>query len=159
MIRKLLRRLSTNLQYASSRPGDAGFTLVEVIIAFLLITVVVGGTMGAMVTAGNVQATQHPPAMMEAAGYVKQALDEISEHVDEDDTWFASQQSLGWQPLPFIAAGSESIQRFSAVRKYCVKAMNPVDCNGVGNPADCYAVQTRVCWNGTACPADGDPCP
>ena len=153
------------------RRAQKGFTLIEVMIASVITSLVAAVTLMAFVAAARMNKAQNNPQNAEAADYAQQTVERFRSNIacrqpgDPAGQWFdancGSTLPVGWQddPLPavnttgnrsFLAAGN-----LPAARRYCVTAANPADCT-VG---DCYAIQVRVCWNGTACPAIGAPCP
>lgn len=135
------------------RGSAAGFTLLEVLAASVLASVVAGGMMMAYIAAARMPPPRGIDPMLEANGLAQQTLEWIRNQVAADSTFFATQAAAGWQEDPLPAAGSsESILNQTAVRRYCVRT---ADCAGVG---DCYAADAKVCWNGTPCPAIGSVC-
>lgn len=141
-----------------------GFTLIEVIVASLIASLVAGGTLAAFIAAARMTARQGSPAYAEASGFAQQTLERIRNAVAADDTWFQTQVAIGgWiaDGLPG-GGGSESIQTppppGNAKRCYLV---TPQDCDNdgaVANPPaeqDCYSVSVQVCWRdltGCLCP-------
>lgn len=142
--------------------------------ASLVIAVVVAGTMSAFIVAGRIVGEQNSSIYAEAAACAQQKLEQFRNHVAADvaggDTFLQDKASLGWQTEAgddLSDCGSSNNSSMSIrdaaappVRKYCVK---PGDCDGdtllAGDgEADCYALLTQVCWNGTPCPADGEAC-
>ena len=143
-----------------------GFTLIEVIIASLITSVVAAGTFMAFVAAARMNRVQNNPQNAEAADYAQQTIERFRSNIACGGTWFDANcgQTLpvGWQddPLPAAAgAGNRSLLALpgavAPLRRYCVKPANPIDCAA----GDCYSVQVKVCWNGTVCPAVGSACP
>lgn len=133
--------------------GRAGFTLMEVIMASVIASLVAGGTLAAFIAAARMTARQGSPAYAEAGGFAQQTLERIRNAVAADDTWFQTQAAIGtWiaDALPG-GGGSESIQALPAKRCYLV---TPRDCDALpGN--DCYSVSVQVCWRdftGCLCP-------
>ncbi|GEM_PF-863947 len=137
-----------------------GFTLIEVVVAALIASIVAAGTLMAFITAARMSARQGSPAYAEASGYAQQTLERIRNAVAADDAWFQTQAAVGtWiaDALPG-GGGSESIQALPAKRCYLV---TPQDCDNDGAVAsppaeqDCYSVSVQVCWRdlaGCLCP-------
>jgi len=136
----------------SRRPG--GYTLVEVVVASFLASVVAGGTMMAFVTAARMTQRQGDVRFAEASGLAQQTVEKFRNYVEAGQPWLTSKAPLGWclDQLPSsVVAGTESILKMSARRCYRV---TPEDCDGVGGPGDCYALQVAVCWKDlSTCPA------
>lgn len=138
-----------------SRDGF-GFTLIEVLAASVVATVVAGGVLTAFLVAARMPRRQGNEAQLEANMLAAQTLEWMRNQVATDTTFFADQAALGWQEdVPPPATTSESVLALGGERWYCVWA---ADCDGVGGAGDCYAAQVKVCWNGTPCPAAGAPC-
>ena len=135
-----------------------GLTLLEVIIASLVASIVAGGTLMAFVTAAKMTTSQDLMTNAEASALAREAVEQFRNRVTADEadvTWWQNQAALtandGWvaEPLP-ATGGSESKLNIGAKRCYRVRA---ADCDGVGGAGDCYAVQSRVCWNDVSnCP-------
>lgn len=138
------------------RNGSPGFTLMEVLVATVIISASMWATMTALTTAADIQQRHDGPTFAEANGYALQHIEEVRNMANADDAWFATQKAQGWQTdVTFLpAGGSESIEQpgAPAVRKFCVWEAN---CDGVGGPEDCYGISVKVCWGASACPADG----
>ncbi|MBI2495741.1 MAG: prepilin-type N-terminal cleavage/methylation domain-containing protein [Candidatus Omnitrophica bacterium] len=134
----------------------AGFSLVEVLVASVIGTVVVGGSMMAFVAASRMMQTQNTPAFAEAAGYAQQTLEKYRNMIACDSPWFNpatcaplplntwTEDSL---PLPG-SGGTESFLSSGVKRCYQV---TPQDCDGTGGVGDCLKVEAQVCWNGASC--------
>ena len=114
----------------------SGFTLLEVVLAAVIGSVIAGGTMIAFVTALNI--SHRASGTSEAAHLAQQTIERFRNRIACDDGWFdpatcaASGLPAGWQPdgglPPAITA-----------RDYQVTA----GCNG---EPDCVTVQVRVQW-------------
>lgn len=126
-----------------------GFTLLEILVAALLASVVASATLLAFVAAARMARAQNNPAISEATGYAHQTIEAFRNKVAADQTFLEAKAGLGWQddPLP-RSGGSDSILTLGATRKYNVEK---VDCDGDGTTGDCYAVTSRVCWNDSNC--------
>ena len=138
-----------------------GFTLIEILVAGVIGSVVTSGIFAAYVAAARMMGGANSAEYVEAANFAQQTLERLRNQVATDDTTvFATPPAgTGWQadpdPLP-VSGGSQSILNPpGATRMMCVLAE---DCDGVNGAGDCYAVRVRVCWNGTACPSPGSPC-
>ena len=149
------------------RHARKGFTVMEVLVASIIGSVVAGGTLMAFVAAAKMTDRQSNPATEEAMDYAQQVLEQLRNAVDVNprpNATFAALAGLGWIdalfPVPPGQAGTETIQNMSGSppvspkRKFCVK---PQTCGGA--VGDCYSVLVKVCWNGTTCPANGSACP
>lgn len=141
--------------------GERGMTLLEVLVAALVASVVAGGTATAFVAAARMTHAQSNPGTVEAGGYARETADRLRTRVACDGVWFTADAACAptgavpaaWtaDPLPAPAAGVESFLTTGARRCYRV---TPQDCDGAGGPGDCLAVQVNVCWNNefTNCP-------
>jgi len=146
--------------------GCHGFTLVEVIIASLVVAVVAGGTMMAFIASANMTGpysygtsrTQDLPTLAEANALVQQTVERLRNEVVEplSPSLLASQVGLGWQSdnPAALPVGADTASKLAGVKR-CYRVVW-ADCDGNGVAAnDCYLVQTQVCWNnltGCACP-------
>lgn len=133
----------------------AGVTLMEVLAASVILPVAVFGTATALLTAARINKQVNEGATVEVTGYAQQFLEEVRNHVADDDTWFENQALLGWQPWTFTGSGTVSIELENPDRMYCVARK---DCDGDGTDGDCYAVSVKICWGDTSCPAQGAAC-
>ena len=138
-------------------PRDArGFTLVEVLVASVIASVVAGGTLASYVAAARMMRAQSNPASGEAAGYAQDTIERYRNSVACDNAaWFnpancAPALPAGWQAdlLPG-GGGTDSILNTGARR--CFR-LTPQNCDT--NPADndCIQIDVQVCWNGAPCP-------
>ena len=138
--------------------GCHGFTLVEVIIASLVVAVVAGGTMMAFIASANMTGPysmsrpQDLPTLAEANALAQQTIESLRNDVEmvgaTESPVLATKAASGlWYCAPLPAGGTAS-QLTGAARRYRVVL---ADCDGVGGAGDCYAVQSQVCWNQT-CP-------
>lgn len=147
----------------------AGFSLIEVMMASVITSLVAAGTFMSFVAAARMTQAKNNPQNAEAADYAQQTIERFRSKIackqpaDPTAQWFdancAATLPVGWQddPLPG-GGGTESILAIPGAppaRRYCVSPTNPLDCAA----GDCYTIQVRICWNGTACPAAGAPCP
>ena len=149
----------------AERQASRGYTLLEILVASIIGSVVVGGTFVAFVTAARIVRAQNSPAVIEATDLAQDSIARFRNNIACDSPWFkvatctATALPAGWQndPFPGGGAGSQSIQNTAlAARRYCIRAD---DCDGVGGTGDCIVFRARICWNGTACPGVGTPCP
>lgn len=146
-----------------------GFTLTEVLIAAVIGAVVAWGTASAFLAAARMMRAKNNSTLAEAASYAQQTLERNRNLIACGAPWFdpttcAPTLPTGWQDDAFLeadditpyAGGTESILNPpGAERRYCV---TPADCDLASGPGDCFKVEVRVCWNGTACPAVGGSC-
>ena len=134
-----------------------GLTLVEVVIASLIASIVTGGTMMALVASTRMTASQDLGTYAEASALAQETIEEYRNEVATTSTWLQVQAAItandGWvaKLLPPSVGGTESkLNAATSKRCYRVRA---ADCDGVGGVGDCYAVQSRVCWNNVSnCP-------
>lgn len=131
-----------------------GFSMLEVLMASLVASVVAAGTMASFITAVRITRQHNSPEYAEASGYAQQTLERIRNAVAANPapgtTWFQDNATGAWidDPLPG-GGGSESIQAHAARRCFFV---TPRDCDNDGaaaNPPveeDCYSVSVQVCW-------------
>jgi len=140
-----------------ARTRADGFTLLEVLAASIVASVVAGGMLMAYMAAARMLPPTSTEDSLEAGEFAQQTLEGIRNHVATDDNYFAMRAGAGWQddvlPAP---SSSQSILNAGAERRFCVVA---ADCDGVGGTGDCYAVSVKLCWDGTSCPAAGTACP
>lgn len=133
-----------------------GFTLIEVLVASVLATVVAGGTMMAYITAARIARGPSSQSYAEAFGYAQQTAERFRNLVADDaayTAWLAASAGPAWHTdvLP-ASGGTESVIALGARRCYRV---TPLDCDGVGGAGDCHNVEVKVCWNDLT----GCPCP
>ena len=127
---------------ASAR--ERGMTLIEVLAAAVIGTVLVGGVMAAFLTA--MRLGQQGGGTSEAATYAQETLERYRNHIACDDAaWFnpatcAFAGPVGGTPAPALPGGA---LYGTAARTYTVTA---ADCDGVGGPGDCFKVVTTVTW-------------
>lgn len=144
--------------FMAPRRAAPGFTLVEVLVASVIASVIAGGTMMAFVTAARINRTQSNPDMAEASGYAQQTVERFRNLVANDAIW------AGWIALNADGAwhddtlpgggGTESIQQPAGTgAKRCYR-VTPEDADGDGT-TDSYAVSAKVCWKDLT----GCPCP
>ncbi len=149
------------------RLNNKGLTLVEVIIASLVVAVVAGGTMMAFIASANmtgpysgnvtspnsVQGSQDLSTLAEANDLAQQTVDSLRNEVQmvgaTDSPVLQSKTPGQWYCGAAVPlAGSGSKLTGSPVRRYQVfKA----DCDGDGTTGDCYGLQSQVCWNNQVC--------
>jgi len=152
--------------------GDAqrGFTLVEVLAASLIASVVAGGTLMAFATAARISHQQSSTAAAEATGYAQRFLEGIRNKVQQDPdpvtgkTWLEANADLslsnvlsnGWIDAPITdpAGGTDSIRQNNGAKR-CYRVRKEVSCHNTTGP-DCYAVNVAVCWDKLDQPR---PCP
>ena len=137
-----------------------GLTLVEVVIASLIASIVAGGTLTAFVASSRMMGSQDLVTNAEASALAQETIEQFRNRVtaiQADMDWWAAQAAStandGWvaELLPPSVGGTES-KLDAATSKRCYR-VRVADCDGVGGPGDCYAVQSRVCWNDVSiCP-------
>jgi len=169
-------RRGSPLRSRSFATAKQGFTLIEVMIASVITSLVAAGTFMAFVAAARMNREQNNPQNAEAAGYAQQTIERFRSRIAcspadiPASPWFDANCNatlpVGWQddPLPpgNPGAGSESLLNSpnnvapNPLRRYCVTA---ADCDGDAAVGDCYSIQVRVCWDGIVCPAVGAACP
>lgn len=151
------------------RDAQRGFTLVEVLAASLIASVVAGGTLMAFATAARISRQQSSTAAAEATGYAQRYLEGIRNKVTQDlstvppdptKTWLGLNASSTWIDAPITDAewfsetgGNDSIRQMGVKR--CYRVTNEVHCHQTTGP-DCYAVNVAVCWDKLDQPR---PCP
>ena len=135
-----------------------GFTLLEVLAASLVASVVAGGTMMAFVTAARIGRFKNTANYAEAATLAQETFENFRNRVAADDTFFATAanpgataipNNNGWIADPILGVrGDFSIVETTAKRCYRVR---PAECDGTTGIApqsgDCYAMAVQVCWN------------
>lgn len=122
---------------------DRGFTLIELIAAAALVSVIAGGTMIAFVTALNI--SRRTSSSSEAAHLIQQTTERFRNRVACDDAWFdpATCNTSGALPTAWTADAVVPAPPIPTTRTYRVL---PADCDGDGTAGDCLMVQTRVQW-------------
>ncbi len=130
-----------------------GFTLIEVLCASLIASIVAGGTMMAFVTAARIKGRQSSTTSVEATQFAQETLEKYRNYVAVDSTFLSDKADTNtWYPdlLPSSGSDSESILKTGAKRCFRVDRK---DCNADGTvDPDCYQIQVKVCWNGGNCP-------
>lgn len=142
-----------HMMHRGGSGATTGLTLVEVVIASLVASIVAGGTLMAFVASTRMTTAQDLMTNAEASALAQQKIEEFRNHVAEDDNWLATEATKGWvvQTLPG-GGGTESNLNPGPNARYCYR-VTAEDCDGVGGTGDCHAVQTSVCWNDlTDCP-------
>ena len=123
---------------------ERGMTLIEVLAAAVIGTVLVGGVMAAFLTA--MRLGQQGGGTSEAATYAQETLERYRNHIACDDAaWFnpatcAFVGPIAGSPVPALPGGALF---GGATRTYSVAA---ADCDGVGGAGDCFKVMTKVAW-------------
>jgi len=133
----------------------SGLTLVEVIIAALIVAVVAGGTMMAFIASANMTGPYTPtgpqdlPSLGEANHLAQELVESQRNEVVAGGGTLATQVALGWQKV--LMPASSPASKLTGGRR-CYRVVN-ADCDGVGGPGDCFGIQAKVCWNNlTECP-------
>ena len=128
---------------------ERGFTILEVLVASVIGTVVAAGTLMSFVTAGRIMAVQENLSIAEATTYGQESMEHFRNHIACQPPWFDVTCNYvgpaGWvrDDLPNApGGGSESILATTARRCYRVV---PANCGSGAN--SCYSVDVRVCWN------------
>lgn len=123
-----------------------GLTLVEVVIASLVASIVAGGTLMAFVASTRMTTSQDLMTNAEASALAQRKIEEFRNHVAADDNWLATEATKGWvtQTLPG-GGGTESNLNPGPNARYCYR-VTQADCDGDAVLGDCYAVQSQVCW-------------
>lgn len=142
----------------SMRFSESGFSLAEVLIASVLITVVAAGTMASLIASAKMTHDVNASTMAEAGGQASQILETMRSRVAADDTFFADHAGMdNWTyaslgqpnqgPNGNYPGGSPlSTLNQDAMRKYRVFQQ---DCDGDGKTGDCYSVAVEQCWDGS----------
>ena len=139
-------------------PNAKGFTLIEVMIASLIATVVAAGTLMANVTAARIVRAESHTMYAEASAYAQQTTEQFRNMVacgeGQPGEWFDIATCnpigvpLGWTNDALPAGGSESLTQYPNAKR-CYR-VTPTNCSGVN---DCLQVEVSVCWNDlTGCP-------
>ena len=120
-----------------------GMSLIEVLVAAAIASVLVGGLMAAFLTAMRISV--RGGSNTEAAGLVQQTLERFRNRVACDPgSWFGG-ANCGATPPPAntpdpLVGGA----LFGGTRVYTV---TPEDCDGVpGGPSNCLKVVAKVSW-------------
>ena len=135
----------------------AGFSLLEVVFAGVISTLVAVGTMAAFVTAARMTQVQNNPGTAEATGHARDTIERFRNMMACDaGQWFSGANCTPNLPAGWVAdaipggGGSESIT--NGVTKRCYRAQS-ADCDGDAVVGDCISLEVRVCWKDlTNCP-------
>lgn len=138
-------------------PNAKGFTLIEVMIASLIATVVAAGTLMANVAAARIVRAESHTMYAEASAYAQQTTEQFRNMVacgeGNPGEWFdiANCNPTGvpavWTNDALPAGGSESLTQDPNAKRCYKVTPAPPDC------ADCLQVEVSVCWNDlTGCP-------
>ena len=124
---------------------EQGMSLIEVLVGAAIAAVLVGGLMGAFLTAMRISA--RGSVNTEAAGLVQQTLERLRNKVacgeGNPGEWFNSACAPTLPPAntsdPIVGGAL-----FGGTRTYTV---TPEDCDGVpGGPSNCLKVVAKVSW-------------
>jgi hypothetical protein len=126
---------------------EHGVTLLEVIAASVIGTLLAGGTMLAFVSAAK--NTRTSVAQMDAVGLAQQTLERFRNRIACDGSWHnLADCTVNAAALPVSAVdplpAGAPVNNFGGTRQYTV---TPADCDGVGGPDDCLKVAVKVEWN------------
>ncbi len=130
---------------------ERGVTLVEVLVASVVMAVLAGGTLLAFVSA--IRISQRGPVNAEAADYAQQTLERYRNLIACDSAWFqnpcipaAVLPTNVFDPqFPLTGLPAKALYG-TGTRKFTV---TPDDCDGNGFPggfSDCYKVAVTVSW-------------
>ena len=118
-----------------------GMSLIEVLVAASIASVLVGGLMAAFLTAMRISTRSSSGA--EAAGLVQQTLERLRNKVACDSSWFGGANCGATPPPPNTPDPLVGGALFGGTRTYTVTA---ADCDGVGGPGDCLKVVAKASW-------------
>ena len=128
-----------------------GFTIMEIMVASIIATVVAAGTLTSFVTAGRIMAAQSNLSVAEANTYAQDSVEYFRNNIACQAPWFDGNCNYvgpaGWvsDNLPNApGGGSESVLGTTAKRCYRVQ---PVAAGACATANGCYSVEVRVCWN------------
>ncbi len=119
-------------------------TLVEVIAAAVISSLVAGGALAALTTA--VRLAQHSSERMQVGQLAQQTLEKFRNHVACDDPWYGpncAPVSFPWT-LDDPSPGTPSYPSYVTSRQYKVTPGGDIDGDGI---ADYSEVQVKVTWN------------
>ncbi len=122
----------------------AGMTLVEVIAASVLTSLVAGGTLMALTTA--VHLAKRSSEGVQVSHLAQQTLEKFRNHVACDDAWFdaaCAPTTLPPANTPDLLPDGP-VKDHGGTRLYTVA---PADCDGVGGVGDCLRMDVTVHWN------------
>lgn len=134
------------------KPTRRGVTLVEIVVASVLATLIVGGTMLAFLMSAML-AQRHTPNQAEGVFYAQQTIDRFRNRMACDDPWFAGSANCSFQtPLrdqrdDIKPDTSPLLRAPGGSRRYTVQ---PVDLDRDGF-TDYYQMTVKVCWNDASC--------
>jgi len=138
----------------AGRRARAGFTLLEVLVAGVIMSVAAAGTMASLVAAARMVRQQNNTGTAEAAWYAQETAERFRNMMACDSAWFnpancnpAGPMPVGWtaDPLPAPAGGPADQSILDAPARRCYR-VTPTDFGGAaGN--DYYRLDVRMCWN------------
>lgn len=139
------------------RQGERGFTMIELLMAMVIMSISVGGILMARITSARMMRSQRNVSFAEASGYAQQSAERNRNDIACDNgAWFDAACDInavglpGWTPDPMPAGGSESLMTLDPAARRCRRVV-PAP-GGTCGAADCVQVDVVVCWNGTVCP-------
>ena len=136
--------------------GERGFTMIELLMATVILTVAIAGIMAARVTVSQIMRNQRNVSFAEASGYAQQTAERFRNDIACDSGWFDANCDVdpaalpGWTADPLPAGGSESIMTIDPTAKRCYRVV-PAPAGSCGTES-CLQMDVRVCWHETPCP-------
>lgn len=126
-----------------------GFTLMELLMASIISSVIAGGTMASFVAAARMVRDQNIPSNAEASNYAEDTIERYRNLVAYNDAtfanWVTTNAGPAWHADPLPGSGPAG-SILSVAHRRCFR-VTPTNCDGVGPADDCFAVDVRVCWS------------
>ena len=126
-----------------------GLTMIEIIAASVIGSLVAAGTLSAFVAAVKISTASSNKA--EAGYLIQQTFERLRDKIacsDDGSTWFDAGcnqiVASAWTDDPLSVGTAPSVTAFGATRQYQV---TPQDCDADGAPGDCFQVVTTLHWN------------
>ena len=133
--------------------SSRGFTLVEVLVASVIASVVAVGTMSAVVTVARMTAVRNNPTFTEASVSAQETVESFRSQVacDTNSGWFdpatcamvPGSLPQNWTTVALPGGGPGTLANDFPGAKRCYR-VRPATCQGLN---DCLQVDVQVCWN------------
>lgn len=129
---------------------ERGLSLLEVLMASLITTIVAAGTMSAIVASARMMRARNNPQRAEGVAFAQETLER-----HRNDVIATFVPPAGWQTeaLPGgVGPNTESIVNRPPIdRRYRIQERLNCDGNAATVGDRCYVVETRVCWDQVGC--------
>ena len=131
--------------------SERGVTLIEVIAAAVIGSVIAGGTMVAFVTALNI--SQRASQATELDYLAQQTMERFRNRIACDDTWFAAPgcTAAAIPPTDDPIPATAPIQKFPPTSRKFTMTPGPDSPADTDTDPDYYIMQVRACANDPTC--------